>query len=727
MATKATKKTRSRASRAAVDWSLTPRGTVSATVLGAGGLVALAGAGELAHVSPLWAAVGTGVGALGQVVTSAQQQHAPGALLYRLGCWAGAGGWLTWAWTGAGETWSTNGLAALAVGAVGAAVTAPLARTRTRGGGSGRPGTALVLRSSPDALTVEWERRFRRVCRIAVTVTEVKPWDNGAGYDVYGQLPPGPATRKQISAAAEALATDARLPEGCGVEPQPGRHRGEFVLAVSTVNRLGTEVLPYPADYSPRSILDAVGLGEHRDSTTAAVSLREDSVLVVGRKGGGKTNLLDVLTLGIGRCEDALNWHIDMNGGGMSQAWLHPWLEGEIQRPPVDWCASTPEEALLMVTVALAIAKDRKSSYRKLKARANSKLLPVSAELPEIIISVDEGAEVLSPSNRDPITRQIRDGLEEVQRIGRNEGVNVIISALRPTQDMIAPAILKQSAVKMALFGLDEADLGHLYGWRQGISMEDLPTKGCAWLGTDSDTRPMKAWFLEPAQIRDAAVAIAGIRPDLDQYGQDVANAEYLINMGGARPVKMSGIYAGRHQRMRAAFNGQALTLPAEPAPAPAAPTSAGPTLRVVNGGAGGRAADWPDPISAQQQDEPTGEAASAADWPDPLPRRQDGAATATATAPARTVPDTATLPDVLRRALEAFDRAGDDRMHSETLAAELGVADPWALAELFRPYGIQTRPKFKRGGENRRGYWREDIIAAARQLGAADVAEADG
>lgn len=706
-------------SRASVDWSLRPRGTVSAAVLGAGGLVALAGVGELAHVSPLWAAVGTGVGALGQVMTSAQRQHAPGALLYRLGCWAGAGGWLTWTWTGVGDTWSTNSLAALAVGAVGAAVTAPLARTRPRGGTS-RSGMELVPTDSPDALSVEWERRFRRVCRVAVQVVEVRPWENGAGYDVYGQLPPGPATRKQISAAAEALATDARLPEGCGVEVQPGRHRGEFILGVSTVNRLGTEVLPYPADYSPRSILDPVLLGEHRDSTAAAVHLREDSVLVVGRRGGGKTTLLDVLTLGIGRCRDAINWHIDMNGGGMSQAWLHPWLEGQIQRPPVDWCASTPEEALLMVTVALEIAKHRKSSYRKLKARANSKLLPVSPELPEIIISVDEGAEVLSPTNRDPITRQIRDGLEELQRIGRNEAVNVIISSLRPTQDMIAPAILKQSAVKMALFGLDEADLGHLYSWRQGVSMADLPTRGCAWLGTDSDTRPMKIWYLEPAQIKDAAVAIAGIRPDLDQASQDIANAEYAIDLGYARPVTMSGIYAGRHERMRQAFAGQAVDLPTtstrapEPEPAPAA--AGGPSLRVVHGGAGGRAADWPDPLSTRQ--EAPAPATSAAHWPDPLPGHQTTSATATATTPAPAEPDITALPDVLRRALEAFDRAGDDRMHSETLAAELGVADPWALAELFRPYGIQTRPKFKRNGVSRRGYWREDIIAAARQLG---------
>ncbi|GAA1584643.1 hypothetical protein GCM10009678_79060 [Actinomadura kijaniata] len=159
-----------------------------------------------------------------------------------------------------------------------------------------------------------------------------------------------------------------------------------------------------------------------------------------------------------------------------------------------------------MTVVALAIARDRKTSYRHLKVAANAKLLPVSRDLPEIVISIDEAAEVLSPTNRDPLTRQVRDNLQEIQRIAGNEAVNVIVSSLRPTSDMIAPQILKQSAVRIALHGLDDADLGHMYGWNRGISAEDLPTKGCAFVGKDTDLIAAKAWFLEPRQIQDAAI-----------------------------------------------------------------------------------------------------------------------------------------------------------------------------------------------------------------------------
>jgi hypothetical protein len=697
------------------DWSLTHRGVVSSTALTAAGLIATAGVGEIAHVNPVWAGLGAGVGALGHLVVSAQRAHTSGAILYRLGCWAGAGSWLTWNLVDPHQWWNVNGLAAMAVGAIGAAIFSPIANHKRD---QDAPSRALVLRNG-GKLGEEWMARFRRVCRVNVRVTEVQQWPNGAGYDLHCQLPPGPATRKQIASAAEALAADARLPEGCSVEPKPGRNRGAFILAVATVNRLGSAddaepvKLHYPADYSPRSILQQVDLGEHRDANVAGVHLREDSVLAVARKGGGKTNLLDVLTLGIGRCRDALVWHVDMNGGGMSQFWLHPWLQGETDRPPIDWAASTPEEALYMVTLALAIAKDRKSSYRTFKAEANSKLLPISDKLPEIVVMVDEGAEVLSPTNRDPITRQVRDGLEEIQRIARNEAVNVVISSLRPTQDMISPNILKQSAIRLAMYGLDEPDLGHLYNWPRGISMEDLPTSGCAFLGVmPRAPRPMKAWFLEPSQIKQAAVAIAGYRPELDEASTDIADAEYEIDLGGRRPEKMSDIYAGRYERMRMAFTGQA-------APAPVVetvePEPAGPTpLRLLTGGA----ANWPDPLPARRTAAPA--SASASDWPDPPIRRPIAT---TAPAGVLTAPPVQPIPEILVRALAEFDRAGAERMHSETLAAALGVESTNELPKLLGGLDVRTLPEaFIVGGKRARGYARQALAEAAERVARGEI-----
>jgi hypothetical protein len=728
-----------------VDWSLAPRGVVSATAQVATGLVALGGAGDLAHINPVWAAAGTGVGALSNlVVTARHTKHTPGAICYRLACWVGAGGWLTWAWMGPHHWYNLNGLAALAIGATGFAMTAPFGREKRKSSPAAKaaaaPGGELVPVSS-DPVGKEWQARFRRVCTVKVLVIAVNRWANGAGYDVHCLLPPGNITRDRIAAFADALATDARLPDGCGVEvrPVPGGKgsRGEFILGVNTVNRLGTAddpepvKIPYPADYSPRSLLQLVALGEHRDGSVAGVMLRERALLLVGQTGGGKTNQLDGLTLGIGRCRDALNWHIDMNGGGMSQLWLRPWLNGETDRPAIDWVAPTPIEALFMTEIALAIAKDRKVSYREYKAAANSKLLPISPDLPQIEITIDEGAEVLSPTNRDPITSRVRDNLEELQRIGRNEAVRPAISALRPTQDHIAPNILKQSAIKMATYGTDNADLGHLYGWKRGISMDDLPAPGCAFLAPDTTAtpRPMKAYYLEPDQIHQAALAISGYRPDLDDPSATIANSEYEFFIGG-KTHKLRDLYATRHQRMReffAAATGQDEEPPASPSPARPAAATTSPTpaalapLRLLRGGAdnggGQSAADWPDPLQAARQ---PAAVASAAEWPEPLPGRAVTATAAPAgalTAPRPVEAAMRPVPEPLQRALEAFEAARDDRMHSEVLAAELGLSDKWALAKLMRGFGIRSRPKFKRDRLDRRGYFLDDIRAAADRI----------
>src|SRR5690606_28755458 len=140
-------------------------------------------------------------------------------------------------------------------------------------------------------------------------------------------------------------------------------------------------------------------------------------------------------------------WHIDLNGGGMSQPWLHGWLTGQSERPAVDWAAADIDEALQLAAAALRIAKARKRYTRQLKIETNASLMPVSPDLPEFVVLVDEGAAALSPMTRDPVLRELRETIEEIQRIGRNEAVNIVVSGLRATQDMISPNVRKQSAV----------------------------------------------------------------------------------------------------------------------------------------------------------------------------------------------------------------------------------------------------------------------------------------
>ncbi|TLP66522.1 hypothetical protein [Microbispora triticiradicis] len=685
------------------DWSLAPRGPVSGTAQGALALAAVAVAGDLATVSPLWGGAVTAAGAVATVVRSAHLAHPPAGLLYRLGCWLGAGSWLTYTLTAG--LWSQGAWVALGIGALTAGLLSPLGRPVSRRASGAGTGRALVLGRTA-RVGEEWERRVQRVCRVRVSVTDVREWPTRTGYDVHADLPGAGSTRAHLVTAADALAVDARLPQGCGVEIAPGAHRGAVVLRVATVNRL-TQNIDYPADHRARSILDPIALGEYRDGSTAAVLLRESSALVTGQKGSGKTTTLHALTAGIGLCRDAIVWHIDLNGGGMSQAWLHPWLEGDSPRPAVDWAAATPGEALELAETALAIAKDRKKSTRALKIKANASLMPVSPELPEIVVIVDEGGEALAPTNRD--ARELREALEEIQRIGRNEAVNVIVSSLRATQDMISANVRKQSAVRVGMYVQDEEELAFLFGWNKGLSLADLPGKGCGFVQDgQAAPRPFRGYFMRPGDVVDAAHAVARNRPELDAAARQVAGQAY----------------ATRYGRMRAAFTDldgeHQEELPARyAAPAPAAPVR--PRLAAVP--CGPDASAWPDLRDLVKPATPAPAAPSmarAADWPDLLPRQRQPEVvraervSAVAAAPASARP----LPEILARALEAFEVAGDDRMHSAALAEALGTADALALAALLRPLGVTTLPRaFIRAGTEARGYALADLQAAAERV----------
>ena len=187
--------TKSQAPKA--DWSLTPRGVVSGTAMAAAGIVLTGAAGELAHINPVFAGGGAVAGALAHLIASAHHgKYTPGAIIYRLGCWAGAGGWLAWAFHGDGhveaahlQVWNTSGLAVLGIGAAAAGIMAVPVGGATRdehveGAGGGGRGGEVVL-SGGGEIGREWIERIKRVCRITVQVSQVTDYPTRTGYYVH--------------------------------------------------------------------------------------------------------------------------------------------------------------------------------------------------------------------------------------------------------------------------------------------------------------------------------------------------------------------------------------------------------------------------------------------------------------------------------------------------------------------------------------------------------------
>jgi hypothetical protein len=75
-------------------------------------------------------------------------------------------------------------------------------------------------------------------------------------------------------------------------------------------------------------------------------------------------------------------------------------------------------------------------------------------------------------------------------------------------------------------------------------------------------------------------------------------------------------------------------------------------------------------------------------------------------------------VPELLRQALAVFDDAGIEKMHSETLATELGMASTHELNKLLVQLEVRTLPEaFHVAGKRARGYHREHLVGAADRI----------
>jgi hypothetical protein len=515
-----------------LDWD-TGHGPVTGPINTGVAALAVGYAGHVAHMPPSWAALAAGAGAVGTHIAGRRKDVTGATLALRAAGWLGVGGWCSYAM--ANGPWSQWGIGSLLAGALGlGAAMAGAHHVEHKAEEKKAVAEAAARRATLDGkrkvIADEWEDRIVRVCTGSVVqIVGVEMWESGGGFVLDGECGPGGTRWKDIVAYQDALAADAKLPEGCGVEVRQGAHRGAVLIDVSTVNRLlGEET--YPADYSPLTLNGPLPLGMHRDGEGAAPTIREFTTLLAGRKGSGKTNLSNVFLAGTARMTDNLTWVIDLNGGGLALPWLHAWhAAGRPGRPPVDWVADTPEKALAMAKAALRIAKARKPGYKHLEIAANDDKLPVSAAVPGILIAGDEIAELYSPKARqNEVLKETGDILVQVVELARAVAVNALITALRATQDVLSePQLLAQSGLKIGMKS-DERELSYLFGWNDKLSPEDAPYPGCGFMKVlDEPARPFKAFRMLPNQIADVVAATSGLHPELDELSRKAAGQAY--------------------------------------------------------------------------------------------------------------------------------------------------------------------------------------------------------
>ncbi|MFD5014607.1 hypothetical protein [Streptomyces chartreusis] len=532
-----------------LDWAA-GHGPVTGALSATTGAFAIATTGAATSMPPGWALAVGAAGALGHTIVGLRVRNAGRTLATRAASWLVGAGWTTWAMTHGPLTWAALGsLATIGVGIGAAARSAALfeeAREEEAIAVEQRQ-IAAELSAERRAIAAEWVERIQRVCAITVRVLGVEMWETGAGFSIDAELPPGGATWNKIAAESPRLSADARLPHGCTATASPGVDQGRVIIDVTTVNVLEEE-RTYPTDYGPLSVHTGIPWGYRTNAAAILAYLREQCALVVGPTGSGKTNMVHAILAGFARAEDILTWVIDLNAGSAGLPWVLPALNGQIVRedgkpvrPGIDWLAGTYDEALTMLDTAVRVAKQRKMGYQELLSKANTDLLPISSRIPQIMLVIDEGAEILASPDRQ--IRKLAEKILEVIRIARAMGVRTVLTALGATGSVLGNLMIRREGkVRVALTGgeTEGMDLSKMFPGSRGLRVDQAPYKGAGFMGTpESPAALFKTWRILPNQIRDITAATSDRHPMLDDVSAKAAGPAYARRWDAERTAWM--------------------------------------------------------------------------------------------------------------------------------------------------------------------------------------------
>ncbi|MFF2923095.1 hypothetical protein ACFVTP_11945 [Streptomyces celluloflavus] len=273
--------------------------------------------------------------------------------------------------------------------------------------------------------TAEWEKVLDDAGARGVTVGKSVP--TRGGYKLLLNLHNTPVKQlHQLLPMLEVRKGDLRT-GSLRLEPTPTA--SQAWLHVTTRDVLG-ETLNLPADDHPLTITEPLTLGLLESGEPLEILFRQNSILIAGKKGSGKSVLLHVIIAAITRATDAVIWMIDLAEGNAASRWLRPWVEdwkdrdgNLIDRPILDWVATTHEESVRLLNAALAIAAGRSGRMKGGKIRPKP-------EEPALIVLSDENADLMawSPQAVQAKTRGVKKGrkaaVDYIDAVQRGTGPN---------------------------------------------------------------------------------------------------------------------------------------------------------------------------------------------------------------------------------------------------------------------------------------------------------------
>lgn len=520
-----------------IDWA-GPHGTAWGSINGA--LTVAATAAVLRATTTTGPLPGWAAGAIGAALTltaiigsllraALPHKHQPAmTTLYKLACYTGAGV-LIWVavtrpapWTALTVTaWSSALIVATVVAGLAATLATPdPAAVAAMVAAAAHPDAAGQV--ARDQLRDWWENRMGGVLGAPVTVAGIETWTETdaagkpVGYTVELRLSEDKGWADVTDAILTKIENVLDLPIGGGITKQPqapGAPRRRVLLDVLCADALGADI-PYQPPTAATSINDNLhGVWITRDWQRTGPNLRQRCMVLVGETGSGKTNAARVIQLAVANCDDAIQWGLDHTGGGLFSALQTAWLTGRASRPAIDWPCMDLIEGYLMARAARRVGHSRKTSCTDLMAAVDDDKVPVSGDVPEIVVAADEIASYLGMPARET-TIPVGAELHQLGEEGRASAIRLLLFALRGTDAMLNSNTQALCHIRGILKCQSDAEIAYTLGWHSGITTTDLPHPGCSGVIPESGTRPMVIKYprVLPSHIATVVTAIAARR-----------------------------------------------------------------------------------------------------------------------------------------------------------------------------------------------------------------------
>lgn len=254
------------------------------------------------------------------------------------------------------------------------------------------------------------------------------------------------------------------------------------------------------------------------------VPLNENSTMVAGMPGVGKSGALRAILVGAAHRED-----VAIIGLDAKRVELRPW-EPRLTRLAVD---------LDDITLTLRALVDEMERRYLWCERHGLDRWPIAPARPQIVVVVDELAELVAAD--EPGEKERATLVRRLISKGRAGGINVVAATQRPSADVIPTSIRDLISLRIALATANRESTEMILGgaWREGPAHE-LPVgpghQGLCYAVLEGERLPTKAriWHVDSERVRTVVARTAHLRP---QFA--------LAGMGSAKAPSDDGVKAG--------------------------------------------------------------------------------------------------------------------------------------------------------------------------------------